>query len=105
MDNTEPTTSYDKRKQLLDAARDLSSIMREVTLPINKLICKLEEEADKYLKDTIDERIYTPRSRKKVVYDNRKAECHDERPPAKESKRACSICREPGHRSPNCPKK
>ncbi len=104
MDEIEPNTAYDKRKQLLDAARELSSAMREFTKPINTLICKLESEADNYLKDSVDERIHTPRSRKKISYGDRKAECHEEQP-KKESKRACSICREPGHRSPNCPKK
>lgn len=95
-------TATEIRNELLQMGRDLIATMREITGPVNQLVCRLEQESDKYLKDAIDERLSSPRGRRKIVYkETPTTEAIPE--PRVKGKRACSKCRQSGHRATKCP--
>jgi hypothetical protein len=94
-------TAREIRTELLQMGRDLIAEMRRISGPVNQLVCRLEQESDKYLKDSVDESLTSKRTRKIVYRDTPHTEgTKDE---GKPRKRACSKCRQPGHRARNCP--
>jgi hypothetical protein len=82
-------STAEERAELIAMGRELIKVMREVIEPINRLTCRLDQEATALLPHVLSEQAEageTPNTLHQVT-----------------GKRFCSKCRKSGHRSPNCP--
>jgi hypothetical protein len=92
-------SATEDRKALLDAATELLVELRRITAPVNAVMNRLIEHADELKLEAADEH---DAARGTIV---RKLKIKDLAAAASPSSgRACSLCREPGHTAPNCPK-
>ncbi len=92
-------SATDERKELMDAAMSLITELRLITTPVNDIINRLIGAADGLKLEAADER---EMSRGTII---RKLKVkHLAEAASPEPSRACSLCREPGHTAPNCPK-
>lgn len=85
--------TYEQRQELVAVARELITELQKITRPVNELCCKLDSEIQQMLPQAL-----------------REQEDSGDIIEAKTflrgtGKRACSICRLPGHRATSCPKK
>ena len=101
------TPVRDERMALMQTAQTLIRLLHETNAKINHAVNELVAEADRLLPAVADEREgLTPTQRKELKYITSG--------PVKDmilkpvvmvapGKRACSICRKPGHRATTCP--
>ena len=99
-------SAEERRNELLAAKDELIKVMRQVIEPINLITCKLDVEADALINEVMREKNTAPRVRA-IKYSDTPRESDTMRglasPKLGKGKRACSICRQPGHRSTTCP--
>lgn len=95
-----------QRAELLKAKDELIKIMREIINPINIIACRLDEEATKLLPAAIEETANAPARQHRNKTEN-PTDPNIKLPsnPSQVPKRACSICRKPGHRATTCPER
>jgi hypothetical protein len=100
-------TKHEERAELMRLAAELSSVLKDVTRPVHLVINKLVEAADSLAIDAADEKAHNEHvTVRRLVHT--KTERIDTKqpnltPPPGRGKRACSICRQTGHRAQNCP--
>lgn len=103
-DPIEYKTAAEERQALMELGKELIKVMRQVIEPINLLTCKLDAHASVLLPEVMREKTKGPRV-KQIIYKKEDGtetvlnNPHDDKP----HKRACSICRQPGHRATTCP--
>lgn len=100
-------SAEERRMELLRAKDELIAVMRQVIEPINLITCKLVSEADGLINEVMREKTKVPRTRAVKYSDDAPAFSETTRgnapPKLAKGKRACSICRKPGHRASTCP--
>lgn len=107
-DPLEYKTVAEERQALMDLGKELITTMRQIIEPINKLTCKLDAHASMLLPEVMREKTQGSRVRKIIYKKEDGSETTIEAPAEgtiKSFKRACSICRQPGHRATTCPVK
>lgn len=102
-------TSEEWRNRLILAAQELRTELHKIVESTQGLEAALISEADKLLPVVADEH-QSPRVVGRIKYRSAKVGAAAPIPQAAEAppklaagKRACSICRKPGHRKFNCP--
>jgi len=102
----ENMSAEEMRNELLKAKDELIAVMRQVIEPINLITCRLVEQSDMLIKRTMEEKTRVPRTRKlkySSTVSTEELASKGTTPKPGPGKRACSICRQPGHRSTTCP--
>lgn len=101
------TPVRDERTQLLAHAQQLIALLHETNAGVNRVVNELIAEADRMLPVVANEREgLTPTQRRQVKMSKATAavpQAVEAPPKLAPGKRACSICRKPGHRAQNCP--
>lgn len=81
-------TNAEQQKLLIETAQELMKTLQTISRPVNDIVCKLDAASQALIPKVLAEyKDGTSQPLAKV----------------QESKRACSICRQPGHRSTTCP--
>ncbi len=98
-------TTYEERQALLRTARELITTLNEHNKTVNGLINKLIGEADSLALSAADEKSAGENITKRSIKFTGTVTAPEIRAalPLPKGKRACSLCREPGHRATNCP--
>lgn len=79
-------STSEERQILIATAKELIETLQQITRPVNDIACKLDGEIQALLPKVL-------------------AEQKEDGYKPTEAKRACSICRQPGHRSTTCPQR
>lgn len=106
MSELSKTPIADERAQLMQVAQDLHAELKKITILVHAVTIKLTNAAEGLLIAAADEKEHAPKVTR-LKYDGRRgigevlAEGYI--PPLKHvlkpGQRACSVCREPGHRA------
>jgi len=100
-------TSHEERKALLTAAQELHDLLQSIAPRVRQVVNLLIGAGDELALASADEvSAGTQVTKKNVSYVNTvtgKAGSAAFDLPFVPGKRACSLCREPGHRATNCP--
>jgi len=101
--------TYEERQKLLEVATSLRDELHRTNDTINKVVNSMLSEADGLLPKAADEiEAGDVKVAKPVKYATETGRVDTSKPnitppPLASGKRACSLCREPGHRASNCP--
>ena len=96
--------AQEERKLLLQAAAEINSLLSEHNKSLNKVINHLISAADELKLTAADEVTQGLIPKVKVIkYGQKQTPENNPAVTLAEGKRACSMCRKPGHRAANCP--